>query len=239
MSKQEFELGKKGQKIRGVLYLPDSNLKKIGILFLHGWTGKPNDRAAEMLASHGFYAMTFSMRGHNNSDGDIKKVSARDSLEDSKLAYDYFVSQIPKSTQVAVAGNSYGGYIASMLSGERKLTAVSMRAPASYLDYGFDLPRLGRGSEDPKEFKWRHAKVHYSDNKGYNQLHRFEGPVQIIEAELDELVPHQTVMNYADAVKDKTKLDYQFMKGWPHSLGDHPARNKEFQTIFLAWVKGL
>ena len=66
MSKTPIELTVDSQQLRGNLYVPDSHRKNIGVLFLHGWTGKPNEAAAEELVVHGYTVLTISLRGHNN-----------------------------------------------------------------------------------------------------------------------------------------------------------------------------
>lgn len=239
MNPQPVALTVDNQTIRGKFYQPIGVPKKLAVLFLHGWTGKPNEAAAEVLAEQGYYAMTISYRGHNNSDGELKDISAKKSLDDSLAAYDYFVSHLPDDLQIVVVGNSYGGYMASLLAAERKVAALSLRVPAAYADGGFEEPRLGKGSENPEVMKWRLTPHKYTDNIGLTNIHNFAGPIQILEAENDDVVPHQTVQNYVDAVADKNNLDYQLLKGWPHSMGTDPARNREFQTILLDWLNSL
>ena len=110
-----------------------------------------------------------------------------------------------------------------------------MRVPANYKDADFDQPKLGLGHDDAELMRWRHLKMGAVETKSLRALHVFKGPVQIVEAEYDDAVPHQTVQNYIDAVADKNQLEYNFMKEWPHSLGDDPQRNKQFQEMLLNW----
>jgi esterase/lipase len=224
------------QSIRGNLYTPVTAAKTSAILFIHGWTGKPNNNAARVLVGDGFCAMTFSLRGHNDSDGDIHSISRKTSLDDAVVAYDYLRSRISSDTGIIAVGSSYGAYIAALLSVERPLSALSLRVPANYPDVGFDDPQWGRGHEDDVITKWRNSMVHFSDNRALQALHDFAGPVQIIEAEDDELVPSQTIQNYMAAVPDASRLEYHCMKGWPHSLGSDPQRNTDFQKILLDWL---
>jgi len=223
--------------IRGNLYIPVAPAKKLAVLFLHGWTGKPNESAAKLLAENGFHALTISMRGHNNSDGDIKRVTRQNSLDDAVVAYDFLQSKLPPQTAIGVVGNSYGSYITAVLSVERPIACMSLRVPAAYLDDGFDQPQSGQGNENPAVMAWRQKSQSFEGNRGFRAVHNFKGGVQIIEAEHDDAIPHQTTQNYMDAVADPGRLDYHFMKGWSHSIGDNQKMSQEFQNILLAWAK--
>lgn len=239
MSKTSFEIDVDGQKIRGNLYEPAEKTHDLTVLFLHGWTGEPNDRSAETLTENGFYSMTISMRGHGNSDGDINQVSRADSLKDALAAYDFLASKLPNGVVIAAVGNSYGSYIAALLSRERDVAALSLRVPAPYVDEGFELSQMGHGAEDKVVMNWRQSAHEYTGNKAFEAVHNFEGPVQIIEAEKDDTIPRQSVQNYKNAISNTERLDYHLMPDWPHSLGNDPERNKQFQGVLLSWLESI
>jgi esterase/lipase len=236
MSKEPIEFIVDGLTLRGNLFRPAGEEKPVGMLFLHGWTGKPNNEAAAFLAENSYWAMTFSLSGHEGSDGTIEDQTRAKSLKEVLAAYDLFKSKLPADFKIGVPGNSYGGYLAAVLTAERPLACIQMRVPADYTDEGFEELRAGKGSENPEVMKWRHQSRDPNATKSLRALHAFKGPIQIIETELDDVVPHQTVQNYIEAVADKSQLDYHFMKGWPHSLGDDPERNRQYQAILLDWL---
>ncbi len=230
----EFEVS--GLTLRGNLYYAQVP-KNLAVLFLHGWTGLPNENAAKFLAINHYTTMTFSLSGHNNSDGRIEDQTRQKSFNEVLAAYDLFTSKLPKDTKIIAMGNSYGCYLSALLSSERPLGGISLRVPANYTDEKFDEPQLGQGGDDPRIINWREQPLEPSENRALKNLSDFDGPVQIIEAEFDERVPHQTVQNYIDAIQDKSRLDYHFMKGWTHSLGPDKPRNEEFQQIVLKWLE--
>jgi esterase/lipase len=236
MNDQPVEFEVNGLVLRGNFYKAEQP-KNLAVLFLHGWTGLPNEPAAQMLAKNGFTSMTFSLSGHNNSDGIIEDQTRQKSLQEVLVAYDFFKTKLPADIKIGAAGTSYGGYMTANLSAERDMECLSMRVPADYWDDDFDKVQINQGGENPEVAHWRLQKLEPSATKALRALHNFDGPVQIIEAELDEMVPHQTVQNYINAVKDKSKLDYRFMKGWPHSLGEDADRNHQYQQILLNWLK--
>lgn len=239
MNVSEIELKVDGQKVHGRFYLPAGSPNKPAVLFLHGWTGRPNDNAAQVLVAQGYPCFTLIFRGHLGSDGDIKLVTAQNGLDDATAAYDFIKQQLGDDVQIAAVGNSYGAYIAALLSGERGLAALSLRVPAAYPDDTLAQAKWGKGHDDKEIAGWRLQPVSFAESQALRLVHDFKGPVQIIEGEKDEIIPHQTVQNYIEAVAEPAHLEYHLMKGWPHSLGDHVARNEEFQKILLEWVKSL
>lgn len=235
--KQNVEFEVDGLKLRGRLYKPDGKAKRLALLFLHGFTGKPNDNAAKVMANNGFYSMTFSLSGHNDSEGKIKEQTRQKSLKETVAAYDLFRHQLPDGVGITAVGNSYGGYMCLLLAAERPLACLSLRVASNYTDERFNEKQLGQGSENPEVFKWRHQALDFNATRALRALNEFDGPIQIIEAKLDDAVPHQSTQNYINAVKSKDQLDYHFMKDWPHSMGDDPKRNKQFQEILLNWAE--
>ena len=239
MQREPVEIHVDNEKIRGILYIPESNSKKVGVLLIHGWTGKPNHAAAEILAKNGYKVLAISLRGHNDSDGDIRRVSRKKSLDDAIAAYDYLNSALRPSSPIAVVGSSYGSYIAVMLSAKRVVSALSLRVPATYPDEGFDDAQWGMGGENPRINAWRKTTVSFDKNTAFKNLHNFNGQVQIIEAGQDEQVPSEAIKNYIDAINSKSKLEYHLMKDWPHSLGDNIENNRHFQVILLSWLNNI
>ena len=236
MRTEPVEFKVEGQILRGNIYFAIKP-KKLALLFLHGWTGKPNNNAAKVMAENGFNCMAFSLSGHNDSDGKIEDQTRQKSLKEVVAAYDYFKERLLEGAKIVAVGNSYGGYLAPVLSSGRELAAVSMRVPANYPDKGFSNAHQIETSKSSFVMEWRKQKVGSSETKSLRALHRFKGPIQIIEAEHDDAIPHQTVMNYVEAVPNEGQLKYDFMKGWPHSLGDHETCNKQFQKVLLNWAE--
>lgn len=230
----EFEAG--GLKLRGRLFQPDVP-KPLAVLFLHGWTGYPNYNAAKFIAEHGYPALAFNLSGHHDSEGRIEDQTRDKSLKEVLAAYDLFAGKLPAGTKIAAAGNSYGGYLAALLPSVRQLSAIQLRVPANYPDEDSDKKQVDMEREWLK--KWRQYQTNPSENRTLAAVNSFGGPIQIIEAENDAEVSHQTVQNFIDSIKDKKQLDYHLMKGWPHSLGDDPGRNEQYQKILLGWLDSI
>jgi esterase/lipase len=234
--KQPIEFVVNGLTLRGNIYTPEEAPKNLALLFLHGWMGMPNEQAAEALAKNGYYAMTFSLSGHNDSDGKIEDQTRDKSLSEVIAAYEYFRNTLPKDVKIGAVGTSYGSYLAVLLSKVRPLVCLQLRVPANFWDEHFDEPQIDQSGDNSEVRQWRQRPLNFNATRALMAVHNFEGPIQILEAEQDDVVPHQTVQNYVDAVRDKSKLDYRVMNGWGHGIGLEPARNLEFQQVLLNWL---
>jgi len=225
--------------LRGDLFTPQNMPKKHAILFLHGWTGRPNNSAAEVVAKDGYTALTFSFEGHNNSDGNINTVTRNSALSNAVRAYDFFREKTGEDVEIVAVGSSFGSYIATLLTTVRNCSDMSLRVPANYIDEGADQPQNGQGHKNPNVTEWRLKKLGSHETKSLLAVHDFAGHIQIIEAAHDELIPHRAVQNYVDVCPDPDKLDYRVMQGWPHSLSTDEKRNIEFQELLISWLKEL
>lgn len=226
-----------GFKLAGNLFLPKGQPKKLAFLFIQGWAGHQNVEAAQLLADRDFPTMTYDMRGNRGSEGDLAEFSRADFVEDAVVAYDYLRERAGAGAAIGVVGSSFGSYTAVLLTQKREVYCLSLRAPASYPDEGFDKPQEGQG--DPYSIMdWRKKVIGYKENLSFRALHEFNGDVQIIEAEKDELVPGQTPKNYAAAVADKSRLVYEVVLNAPHRLENENLQT-DYEKRLTKWVAGL
>lgn len=239
MIQQKIDFLSNSKILRGKLCKPDDDYAQ-AVLFLHGWTGKENILCAQYLAENGYVAMTFGFEGHNESEGSIETISRADALQNAIDAYRFLSSNIKENTPIAVVGNSFGGYIAALLTTVVKTNGLSMRVPANYPDESFDEFQKGQGHENPNITAWRKT-LHSADaTRSLRGLSVYKGPVQIIEAEQDEIIPHETVQAYVYACRENSiPCDYHLMKGWPHSIGSDKERIAQNNQIIYTWLKAL
>ncbi len=226
-----------GYKLSGNLFTPSHEPKKIAFLFIQGWTGHQNIEAAQALTRLGFTTMTYDMRGNRESEGNLADFTRADFIGDAVVAYDYLRQQVGNDAAIGVVGSSFGSYTAVLLSEKREAFCLSLRVPASYPDEGFNEPQLAQG--DPDGFmEWRKKKLDYTQNDAFKALHNFNGKVQIIEAEADDLVPSQAPKNYADAITNKIKLTYEVVPNAPHRLANEQLQT-DYEKRLVAWVSSL
>src|SRR3990167_11265720 len=238
MSKQEFSFISDELRLDGTIFYPNNKGNKFPvILFVHGWTSekKRSFQYAKSLSKLGYICLLFDMRGHGTSDGDINKATTKEFLDDVLAAYDYLmkVEGVDKEN-ISAVGSSFGGYLIALLSAKRNVKNLAMRVPADYPNEDFDKTKTTSSHEDEAIMDWRRQQKQSSETYALDSLSKFNGNVLIIEAELDDAVPHQVMENYINAVKDKSKLTHVVMKNAPHSIKEGPFRD-EVEKILVAW----
>jgi uncharacterized protein len=226
-----------GDKLTGTLFSPEiSKPSSPAVMFLHGWKGdeKGYMKRAVPLTKLGYICMSFNLRGHGTSDGDIKKVTLSDSLKDAVAAYDFLHSQ-KRVNRNAIhgVGSSYGGYLAARLSAERKLKSLVLRVPAIYRDEDF---KKRKHTISISHLDLRTIKSHKPhNNMALNAISKFGGPILLIESEHDDKIPHAIIENCIKSAKEG-KLTYKLMVGASHSLNTE-GQKKEFVDLMTAWFK--
>lgn len=232
---QNISFTSHGYTLSGMLFTAPKP-KSLAFLLIQGWTGHQNKEAAQALADLGFTSMTYDMRGHSTSEGNLGDFTRADFIADAVAAYDFLKQKVGEGVEIGVTGSSFGGYTAVMLSTLRPVKCLSLRVPATYPDKGFNDPQLPQ-SATAELTAWRKQPLDLS-NKAFSALHNFTGKVQIVEAENDESVPHQAVQNYADSVADKQNLQHVVMRGAPHTLAT-PELKEEYVKLLTEWVSRL
>jgi len=230
-----------GQKLQGTLIYPEKiRAKNPAILFLHGWRSSEQYllARAEGLAKLGFVCLTFNMRGSATSEGDITKLTRQDFLQDALTAYDYLANlkEVDKE-KISVIGSSFGAYLACLLSGKRNIRNLVLRVPANYPDEGFDKPQIDfSGDNNPDVLRWRFNSLTKEKTLALKVLHNFSGNILIVESEKDELIPHQTIESYINAVRDKSQLTHTVMEGADHAMHDENFLLL-YNEILIKWFK--
>jgi len=219
-----------------ILSSPDFTGKRPALLVIHGWTSAMHryPSRVEAIVNMGYIVVLFDLRGHGQTGGELALLSPHDHLNDCLAAYDYMVSleDVDKSN-ISVFGSSYGGYMASMLSAERKIDHMILNVPADYPDDIFDKPDMQR-SDHTTEYRKHPRQPH--EARAMSAISKYTGDLLFIEAEFDEQVNPQVMKNYLSAAK--VGYDYELIKGADHSMrnpGADEARikvmNKWFEKI--------
>jgi dienelactone hydrolase len=235
---QEISYTVNNQQLVGTLLYPENvKAKNPAILLIHGWMSsqKRNVRTAQELVKLGYICMTYDLRSHGNSEGERKKLSRKDYLEDCGAAFDFLIQQDAVDAEnIGIIGSSFGSYLAMLLTITKKIKWLILRVPAGYKDDGFDLPQVKIASG--KSLEWRKKELKYSQNKALQAVHGFTGKILIIESEKDSLVPHQTIENYINAINDPNQLTHIVMQGADHSMTTEKTY-RAYVEILLNWLQ--
>lgn len=206
------------------------------ILTIHGWTSEMArypERIAP-LVEMGSIGLLFDMRGHGETGGELKNLSARDHHDDCLAAYDYIKNIKDTDTDnISVFGSSYGGYQACLLAAKRPVKNLILKAPAQYDDALFEIPDSQRS---PKTAQYRLHHHSPKDNMALRAINKFRGKILFIECEKDEQVPKQVMDDYRDAIA--VNYTYELLIGADHAC-HNPGSNQAMIDVMATWFKKL
>jgi pimeloyl-ACP methyl ester carboxylesterase len=207
------------------------------VLFVHGWGGNQQQylSRARAVAGLGFIGLTFDLRGHARNDGQRETVSRENNLTDLLAAYDVLAGQPGvDSTAIGVVGSSYGAYLAAIMTAQRPVRWLALRAPALYNDAGWDLPKRQLHA-DPDFSAYRRRAVRAEENRALRACAAFRGDVLIVESEHDDIVPHPVIANYLAACIQARSVEHRLIEGADHGLSD-VAWQRTSTSFLLEWL---
>jgi uncharacterized protein len=225
-------------QIAGTIVTPSTRLP--GMLFVHGWGGSQAQylARARKIAALGSVCVTFDLRGHAGTQPQHDTVSRENNLRDVLAAYDVLASQRQVDpSSIAVIGSSYGGYLAAILTSLRAVKWLVLRAPALYMDSGWELPKR-QLHHDQDLIAYRRSLVPAADNRALRACAAFRGDVLVIESEGDQVVPHGAISSYLEACIKPRSLTYRVLEGADHGLTDDVSQHA-YTCLLLNWVKEM
>jgi uncharacterized protein len=228
-----------GNNLKGATIFPEKlKYKNPAILFIHGWTSmkERSYQYAEGLAKLGYISLMFDMRGHGESEGDINTATIKEFLDDVLAGFDYLIKIKGVDTEnISVVSSSFGCYLATLLSARRNVKKLVIRAPADYPNEEFNKPKMQTsGNDNPLLTAWREKSKNFNETFALEAISNFNGEILIIESGKDDTIPHQTIQNYENAVKDKNKLTHIVIEDAPHSIKNGPFKDK-VEKILVDW----
>lgn len=229
------DIAVEGERLLGTVLAPARRLP--GILFVHGWGGSQEHdlvRARE-AAGLGCVCLTFDLRGHEATAGQWETVSRAQNLDDLLAAFDWLSAHpLVDPGSMAVVGISYGGYLAAILTGMRKVRWLALRSAALYMDPGWELPKR-QLHRDTDLAAYRRQRIDPSDNRALRACADFRGDALVVEAEHDTIVPHQVTENYVAALSRAHSLTARVLGGADHALSEK-SWQQEYTRLLVGWL---
>ena len=232
---QSIDIAIDGGHIAGTLITPATLVA--GVLFVHGWGGSQEQylsRARE-VAGLGCVCLTFDLSGHAGTRPRYETVSRESNLRDVLAAYDLLAGRpFVDPSAIAVVGSSYGGYLASILTSLRPVKWLALRAPALYIDTGWETPKLQLHKEQDLK-AYRNSFVPAEQNRALRACAAFQGDALIIESELDHTIPPTVITSYREAFIQARSLTYRVIKGADHGLSKD-ASQRAYTSLLVNWM---
>jgi uncharacterized protein len=199
-------------------YFTPRNSNGRGVLFFNGWKSNklsPRDYAFR-LTDLGYSMLTVSFRGMGDSEGDINSLTRRDFLADATISYDY-LARVANISDISAVGKSFGGYVACLLTEERKIESLVLCAPADYTDVGFaDKPQVLLSDElDRLGILYKYEAT---DSIVMKAVNNYQGKVMLVKLGDDNIIHNDVYSNYMAHIS-KPNMKLVELQGASHILG--------------------
>jgi uncharacterized protein len=198
-----------------------------GLLFVHGYDSDQRgyrSRAEAACLELGLTCLTFDLGGHGKSTGDRLGLSRRDHLQDLIAAHDRLQAvRGVDPARIGVCGASYGAYLACLLTGERPVQRLLLRAPA----LADDDSATGAVAE--------RQQVEEPASTALRNLRDFDGDTLVLESAADEVIPHAVIDRYLEAASHGT---HHVIPDATHALV-REEWNAAFIREILDWFRDL
>lgn len=198
------------------------------VLFVHGLGSDRStniDRANALADTHGTTCLALDLRGHGASSGSLSQVTPRENLADVVTGFDALLDRDGvTSSRAGVCAASYGAYLSVLLSGERAVARLLLRAPALYADSCVDSTlsqrRVGSMLESPRFVRL---------------LGALAMPVLLVESEHDEVIAPAVVGTY---LAGQPAIERVVLPGAGHALTE-PAWRADYQRLLVGFFADL
>ena len=232
MSTETVYFQSEGQKISGVLYLPEV-WSRACVIASHGLLSSKDSEKyialGERFSREGFSMLRFNFRGIGESEGRIEDDTVSRRVADLGSAIDFVKSRPGLGNRVGLVGSSLGGYVSLIkASMDQKTRAVVIWATPFHLD---DL-KSNKGTEGhslPEEAFFEDLPKH----RLLPLLPKVSN-CMVIHGEKDELVPVDQAWEIFDNLGAPKEI--HILEGADHRLTD-PVHRSHAMELSVAWFK--
>jgi pimeloyl-ACP methyl ester carboxylesterase len=200
-----------------------------GLLFVHGLGSDRRgyvDRARRAADELGATCLAVDLSGHGTSSGVLDEITPRQHLHEVATAFDELAGQPEVAPgRVGVCAASYGACLAALLTRERDVARLLLRAPGVVADRDLDRPLRHRSRD--RSLAQAPTLV--------DALRGFRRPLMVVESERDEVIPAALVQEYLATAPGARR---GVIPGAGHALTE-PAWREAFERVLLAFFRGI
>lgn len=214
---------------------PQDAAKEYAVLWLQGWRStieKHHETLTRLAAQTGIPFAMVDYAGHGTHPVPLEQTTRKQQFDEAVAAFDYLKGA--GYERIIVAGTSFGGYLAALLSKERSPYALILRAAAIYKDEEFSLSydkRQGVANDTYEKFK--HTVSPSSDLTALKAVAGFTGSTYVIEHEVDSVIPRNILRAYFAVAK---RGNYLVVPNTDHAVALTPEPEKHYRYIEQAVV---
>lgn len=257
MKEQKVFFYNKGQRLAGILHIPDAK-NPPAVIMVHGITVDKNEggifvRTAKKLCKSGFVVLRFDFRSHGESEGNSLDLSIAGELSDLEASIEFMKSL--GFERIGLLAASFGGPISISYAAHKKdIECMILWNPI--LDYKsiFFEPKTQWGrkyfsKEKMKEMdktgkifigskKFAVEKKLFEEMKKINIpkiMRKIKCPTLIIHGNKDTYVPYEDSRKYYGLISAFSKLE--IIKNAEHGFHNNPKHEKQVITLSLQFLK--
>lgn len=227
MKEEKVEFYSEGQKVHGILHVPDRTTDK-AIIMVHGFGGyafnEPFEDVAKNLCDNGLNVLRFAFRGYNGNDN-LSNLTISGEIKDLKSAID--LMQERKIIKIGLLTESLGGGIALLLNDSR-IKAMVMMAPSFYVK---SVLSISKHKSKTGERFWKEVeKINKID---VSIIKATKCPIMIIQGSKDVNVnPEHSKELYNLLAVPK---EFVLIENGKHVLTRYPESRKRIIQLSLDW----
>lgn len=221
------------------------------VIFCHGFSGTKDGPLFELIAdtlqAHGIASIRFDFNGHGESEGDFRRMTIPNEIEDARHVYEW-VKADGRFGNIGLEGHSQGGVVASMLAGRLGRKAlkggVVLLAPAGGIreDAIRGTPPGLQGEfkgdpQDPPEYVmvWGHELGRDYIKSAfwlpiYETAAGYKGRACIVHGTSDRIVPYTYGYRFHQLWK---KSEWHLLDHYDHGFGPHPEEAVKLAVAFF------
>lgn len=237
----------RGQKLYGMLHLPEKGDRAPAVGLYHGFTGTKIEphrifvKVARELMQHGIVALRFDFRGSGESEGEFVDMTVEGEISDALKSLDFLQAQ-PEvdADRLGVLGLSMGGLVAACVAGRD----ARVRSLALWAALGMVEEAIASDEESRRATEQQLAERGFMDHEGnllgagfhegfpkirpLEEVARYRGPALIIHGTADDMVNVQNATAFQRAIPVRTEL--HLVQGANHTFDGYGWEREVIQT---------
>ncbi|MET3931029.1 pimeloyl-ACP methyl ester carboxylesterase [Lysobacter sp. OAE881] len=210
------------------------------VIFVHGWNGTQEFDLGHVrdAVAVGCVVLAVDLRGHDRDDPRNERVTREDNLRDLLAAYDCIVARDDVDERaIAVVGFSYGAYLATLLTAQRHVQWLALRAPALYPDEGWNVPKHELEARVALD-EYRRQIQPPDGNRALTALTQFRGDVLLVSSQHDQVLPQPVAESFRGALVRASSITTRTIAGADHELS-HPDAKRAWADLLQDWLTAM
>lgn len=236
MVQEKISFLSEGQRIDGTLIMPENSGLVPAVIFFPGMTSNQDGYVpiAQRLTQLGIAGLALSLRGRGTSEGDFNTLNIHDMMADGLTSYDFLIGREGIDIErIGICGASVGANVAALVSKDKKVKSLILRAPAIYSEQMMGMTFAETMAVEGKLFNNLDDVV---DTPPVRAISQFQGSLLVIASGNDLIIPARMPEAYFSQALKASKKELVTLEGATHALREEGLR-EQFIAKTIEWFK--